>query len=288
MSNMASFKHNKKRNTGLVYEFLVRRMAQQVLENDVPGYQRSVEIVKKYYSEGQPLAAERELFEVIKSTRGVTESAARKILGEVQRHVKLLDQKKVEIKKSNLIKEINYAFGKDFFLAHRVPEYRFLASVHMLLESSRNPGAITESVEKIQIEEALVKYMTTKAPQAQTKSSDRVDGLVCALAAKKFQEKYGATLNKDQKVLIEKFMRAEMSGDKAPLARHLQEEKQRILKVLEVKQHDKMFRDDKIMQDRLFESVTRLASNTMEKTDESTLEEMMLYHKLVEELESDE
>src|SRR3990172_2102359 len=150
MSNMASqFKHRRARNSGLVYEFLVRRLSKSMIDGDRGTYHKTLEVLNRYYSEGTVLSEERELFDVIKNSRCLTESAARRILTEVQKHARKMDARKIDIKKSCLIKEINYAFGKGFFAEHRIPDYRLLASIQMVIDACRNDSVLTESVSKI-------------------------------------------------------------------------------------------------------------------------------------------
>src|SRR5579862_4386511 len=127
------FKHNKKRNAALVYEFLVRQMGHRLLEGDQPGYRDTLRIVRRYFSANTILGAERELFEAVKTTRGVPEIVARRVLGIIRDRFMRLDHRKVDIKKSNLIKEINHGYGREFFTRYRVPEYRMLASIQMFL-----------------------------------------------------------------------------------------------------------------------------------------------------------
>lgn len=283
-----SFRHNKKRNAGLVYEFLVRRMASQMLAQDSSGYQKTFQITKRYYSEGQPLASELELFETIRSTRGVSENVARKVLGEVKNHAAKLDHKLLEIKKSNLIKEVNYTFGKDFFSSHRIPEYRLLASIQMYIGGDSE--TLSESATRAQLEEGLVKFMTTKEPVAQPQRDEKeVDNLVISLAAKKFQERYGKSLNKDQKVILEKYMLATVAGaDMAPLLEHVEQERKRLLLVLNRSKVLKEFRDDAVMKERLNEACDRLRDDVPGMSLDGQVEEIMLYHRLVGELSADE
>lgn len=286
---MASFNHNKKRNSGLVYEFIVRRMGAQLLDEDKAGYARTLEIVKKYYSAETSLAKERELFEVIRNTRGVSEGVARKILGEVARHAKALDRKKIEIKKSNLIKEINHSFGKDFYSAHRVPDYRLLASIQMLIDGYQNGGPIVESVQKIQLEEAIVRFMTTTAPEkGRVSTEEKVDNLVANLAAKKFGELYRGTFNKDQKVLLERYVRATMAGDRVSLGRFLVSERDRLLEKFRVAGIMKEMREDKVMKERMDEAVRKLGSLPVSNGNDEAVEEVILFYKLAEELSSNE
>lgn len=283
---MGSFKHNKRRNAGLVYEFLVRRLGQAMVDQDKMTYRRALEIMQKYYSEGTILCEERELFEVIRNTRGVTESAARRILAEVQKHAQKMDARKVDIKKSNLIKEINYAFGKDFYAEHRVPDYRLLASIQMVVDASRNPRRLAESVAKIQVEEGLVQYMMTRGGYsvAQAPQSE-IDQVVMRMVAKRFEEKYAKTLNGPQKVLLERFIRYEVTGDKVQLTKFLDSEESRVMAALNRAELMKEIIEDKVMAEKLDEAKRHVIKlGTLEERVENT----MLYQKLVEEIESDE
>ena len=80
---MSSIKHSKKRNSGLIYEFLVRQMGLSLLEGDRDTYERSLGIVRRYFSDSTPIGSERVLFDVIRQSRGVTEAAAWRTLDEV-------------------------------------------------------------------------------------------------------------------------------------------------------------------------------------------------------------
>ena len=206
---MASFKHNKKRNTGLVYEFLLRRLSEAMVDSDRSKYDQALGILKKYYGDGTAMAEERELFDVVRNTRGVTESAARRILGEVQHQAQKMDARKIDIKKSNLIKEVNHAYGQNFFNEYRIPEYRLLASIQMVIDAARTNTLIAESVARIQLEEGLVQYMTTKGSYSVTKPATpgEIDALIVRMVTKRFSEKYSKALNASQKILLERYIR---------------------------------------------------------------------------------
>ena len=76
-----------KRAVRLVYEFLVRRLSQSMVERNQQAIQKTLDITRKYFGDETPLAEERELFDVIKNARGLTETAARRVIGEVQRMI---------------------------------------------------------------------------------------------------------------------------------------------------------------------------------------------------------
>lgn len=291
---MATFKHNKKRNCGLVYEFLVRRLSQSMVEKDKGNYQKTLEILRKYYSEKTVLAEERELFEVIKNTRGVSESAARRILNEVQKQARKMDVRKIDIKKSNLIKEVNYSFGQGFFNDFRVPEYKLLASIQMVIDSSRGDAILTESVAKIQLEEGLVQYMTTKGSYTvrPSPSKEDIDTLVMKMVAKRFEEKYSKSLSGTQKMLLEKYIRYQVTGDSRPLRESIVKQIDSISKAFNKARDIKEVKEDAVMLNKLAESAEKFSKDVMgfsvgSQSMDETVEHVMMYQKLVEEVESD-
>jgi hypothetical protein len=281
-----AFKHNKKRNSGLVYEFLVRRLGNQLVEQDRDGAVVTTELVERYFSPGEPLCNELELFKAIRDTRGVSKDTARRILGEVTRQAARQDVKRLDIKKSNLIKELNHTFGRDFFDKHRLPEYRLLASIQLYIDGRRGKK-INENFEAIQLEDGLISWMTSNPP-AKRDVDEQVDELVCTMAAKRFNEKYGNSLNGGQKSLLESYVRSLVTENVTALQKKVENDKNKIAKLLVSSYKMKEVQEDKVMKQRYVEATKRLAKLDTSKADENTIEEMMLFHKLAEELTSNE
>jgi len=285
----SSFKHNKKRNSGLVYEFLVRRLGLTLIDGDKTSYEKTLGIIKKYYSPGQPLAREKEIFDVISKSRGLSEGMSRKILDEVKKHVAKLDVRKIDIKKSNIIKEIHYTFGQDFFDVHRIPQYRLYASIQLLADQyAAGTKSLNEGTSRVQLEESIVKFMTTSSEKTISENKgEKIDSLVAAIAVKKFEQKYSGALNEAQKKTIRKFMNYCMTGNKEQFAREIEEERRNILSKLNESRSMKCFKEDKIMAERLDESVKTLSS--LDKLhSEKTVQEILLFHKLIQELNSND
>ena len=283
---MGTFKHNKKRNSGLVYEFLVRHLSQAMIDKDSNSYQKTLGFVRKYYGENAPIAEEHELFTVVQNTRGVSENAARRILGEVQRQANTIDNKKLEIKKSNLIKEINYTFGQGFWDSHRIPDYRLLATIQMVIDAARSKQQLTESVQNIQLEEGLVQYMTTTSQYTPpVPPREEIDQLVMAITAKKFQEKYSKSLNSDQQVLLEKYMHFQVDGDENKFREFLHKRKSDMTAALGSYFSNVEFVKDQLMTQKMNEAMTKFNSLPFGVSDEF-ISEMMLFENLVEEVKS--
>jgi hypothetical protein len=284
-----AFKMNKKRNAGLVYEFLVRRLGVQLVDRDRDGACKTVEITEKYFGTGKPLTSELELFRAIRDTRGVSQEVARRVLGEVARQARSIDQQTsatFDIKKSNLIKELNHTFGKEFFDRHRLPEYRLFGAIQLFVDGMRG-GRLSENVEALQLEDGLVRWMTSVP--AEPKDLDcQVDELVCTMASRRFGEKYGNALNSGQRSLLETYVRALVTEDSLPLQKKLGEDRDRIARVLVESFSLKEIQGDPVMKRRYVEAAKKLAAADMSRTDDSLIEEMMLYWKLSEELQSNE
>jgi hypothetical protein len=284
---MASkFSHNKKRNGGLVYEFLVRQMGRSLIEQDQRGYGESLGIIKRFYPAGSSMNSEREYFNVIRGARGVSSENARKILGIVKDGYGRLDHRKIEIKKSNLIKDINHSFGQGFYGRHRVPEYRLLASIQMFLDGCRPQRTLMESVQGVELEEALVRYMTSVPPVVTESKKEPVDQIVFTLASRRFQQKYADSLSSAQKRLLEGYTRS-LVDDPENFRKDLVERRQVIMDDIAVSLHTKEVADDKLMRERLVEASTILSGLDLSVVTEKAVQEMMLFERLDEEIRSD-
>lgn len=231
------------------------------------------------------MGEEKELFDVVRNTRGLTEVASRRVLSEVKSVSRKIDLRKLEIKKSNLIKEVNYGFG-DLFYDSRVPDYRLLATIQTFLDTDRTPSRLTESVQLIRMEEVLVHHMMTRAealPAIENKGE--IDRLVMSMVAKRFGEKYNSSLIPAQKNLLEKFIRYQVANDEVPLRLFIEQETKRVREALDAARLMKEITEDPEMVKKLEEARANLNSH---RDITLAVEDLMLYQKLVEEIQSDE
>ena len=278
----SNFNHNKKRNSSLVYEFTVRQMARQMIERDHVGYKRTHDVARRYFGRNAYLAKELELFDVIRSSRGLPEAAARKVLQEVMRHASRLDKRLIEAQKSNLIKEVNRSFGKDFFTKYRVPEYRLLASLQLLFSSASSTNLHERVSHILELEEAVVRYMMS-SPSSPVVEGQQVDRLVLELASKKFQERYGQTLNTPQKKLLETYVRSIVTGETERLSGFIDSQVVEIEKTIQKSRSLAEVRADSVMRERLDEAHAKIAT-LKGSISGDTVQELMLFQKLVAEL----
>lgn len=267
-----------------MFEFLVREMSSAIVSKDNDRYQRCLGIVRKYFSTGQLLSRERQVFELIRKSRGMTETSAQKVLKEVQRISMSLDHRRIDATKSAIIKEVNYSLGKSFF-DHRISDYRLLATTQLLVDSYRNQALMIEGYTFAQLEDSLVRYMTSREPAAPLQEQAEVDGLVAEIVLKKFNDKYGTALNESQRTLLSRYVLATMAEKMDHFAEQMGKERARLLTVLSTAGAMEEFRSDPVMRERLTESVGMLES-MQDMSSESAVEDMLLFQKLAAEIES--
>jgi len=293
MSSNTKFRHNKKRNTGLIYEFLVRKISESLIDNDQKMYKKSIDIIKKYYGEGRPIESEKQLFDAVLLTQGVSSNIAHKIVKEVHSHASKLNYRLIDIKKSNLIREIHKAFGKDFFSEYKINHYRAYASMQLLINSCNPKSTLSESVQRIQLEEALISYMQSsdKVETDDFDEVDEVDDFVCSLAIKKFNDRYRNTLSESQKCILKEYINAisgQLGEDNSTLVSFLEKEKGKIKKVLVESIGFVDISSDEKMVSKLEDATVILENMDFSSPTSKHIEEMMLFCKLVEEIKSNE
>ena len=279
-----TLKHRKKRNAGLVYEFLVRRISSQLIGNDPSGMRKTASVVRRHFCLGSKLAEELELFDVIRKTRGVSESVAKRVLGELKERAGMIDINALEDAKSRLIAEANRSFGVDFFKSYRVPDYRLLATIQIVLDGCRSKKNLSESVQRATLDEELIRFMTSSEKSVKSEGR-KIDPLVLSLAEKRFEEKYGSSLTKEQNVLLESYVRSSMTGEKERLTSLMRSEIDRTTKLMRSCRCIKEMVEDPIMKNKLDEAIKHGESIDVESDD--AVQEVMLLQKLCEELKQD-
>ena len=83
-------KHSKYRNTGLIYELLVKQIAADVLGNNES---TAIKILKKYYSGKTTLAKEYKLYEFVVKNNSVSQSKAETIISTITEVSRKFNQK---------------------------------------------------------------------------------------------------------------------------------------------------------------------------------------------------
>jgi len=282
---MRKLSHNKKRNLGLVYEFLTREVAEAAVARDSSRGAAALAIISEHLSEGRPLYPELSLHRQVIGTRGVSRELARRIVDElkaagIRSHSR---RSLIERAKSELIHEMNRTLGRDVFDRYRIPDYTAHASIGILLSRGLG-GRLEEGIELARIEEHLVSYMTGEATGAS--HYDREATLYAyRTALTLFEREVGRELTAPQSELLREYVRVSLGGNPAPFERTFERQRRSLREVLRARRSDEVFATDPDMAARLDEALAGLDSLPARPDDES-VERLMLYHNLQREIES--
>jgi len=222
--------HNKKRNVGLVYEFIVREITRATLASDKAKVNVGKEILKTYFSKSGELLLELKAFKKLQNSNFSCKETALRFMDSVKTETKL-NHKKLDVEKTALIHEINKSFNSNGeFFNQFVPDYKSFATIQTVLNSWTNPEYIKENNSFVHtLEDKLLVYLTTPkqqvTPSPEIDISKTNDKLVVSLMHKKFEEKYGKLLNERQKNILREFI----LGNDEKLVSHLKEAKEYIV-----------------------------------------------------------
>jgi hypothetical protein len=207
---MNKIKHSKYKNSGILFELLVRQLTADTLEgkdSPIKG------ILTKYFSKTE-LGREYKLYETLLKRTSLTETKANVIVDTLLESSKTLNRKAIKRQKYNLISEIQKHYDLNKFFNHKLPNYKVQAAFYTLMElynldSQTNPEYIITN--KVTILEHL-----TIAPISESRVRENVmdefikedkDTRILAyrVILEKFNEKYD-DLNKHQKSILKELI----------------------------------------------------------------------------------
>jgi hypothetical protein len=204
--------HNKKRNVGVIYEVLIKYIAECMVEKKDSERKIASRIVRKYFSQGTELFKEYRLFKSLTETTVSAPSVACSILIEAKRASRSFDQEKLKKEKSKLIREVNYQLDAKSLYGIRVQNYRLYATIQTALNEWRKD--VPDDLQKLaEYEDKITSWLVTEKTLNDPCFDEKkdVDNFVIRIMAEKFNDRYGSTLSDDQKRLLKKYV---FSNDK--------------------------------------------------------------------------
>lgn len=203
---MKKLKHSKYKNTGILFEMLVRKLTAETLSSDKSV---TIEIIKKYFGKNTELSKELQLYNTLLKEQFKTEAQALDYIRTVKSTYGKLNQSILKRQKYNLVKEISERIVFEDMAKMHIPNYKELASIYMLFEydETDNPKRLMECKNVI-IENGIT---TKKAEQSDSmlqefsSQSKEMRLLSYKLLVDKFNEKYSG-LDESQKQLLNKYI----------------------------------------------------------------------------------
>ena len=123
-------KHSKYKNTGILFELLVRQITTDTLDGkDSP----AKDILKKYFVKSE-LGREYKLYETLLKKTSLTEGKANVVVSTLIDSSKVLNRGAIKRQKYNLISEIQKYYNLNEFFNHKLPNYKVFAAFYTLVE----------------------------------------------------------------------------------------------------------------------------------------------------------
>jgi len=205
-----NIKHSKYKNTGILFELLVR----QITSDTLSGVEsKASSILKKYFTKTE-LGREYKLYESFFKNINVSEAKADMVINTIVESSKQLNRSALRRQKYNLVNEIRKHYNIEDFFKTKLPNYKAQAAIYTILEiysgeNNLNPDQIIENktvllefLTKSTIDKQEVKNNILEEFKQQDKD---VQVLAYKMLLEKFNNKY-ADLNSNQKSILKEFI----------------------------------------------------------------------------------
>ena len=186
-----NIKHSKYKNTGILFELLVRQVTADTLNG---GQSPALNIIKKFFVKSE-LGKELKLYETLTKSKKLNESRSNLLIQTLLESANKLNRKNLKREKYNLINEIKKHYNLDEFFKTKLPNYKTQAAFYTLVEA-QNSSDLIDPEQIVSNKYTILEHLTL-GPVDQEKVKDEV--------IQEFQ-----TYDKDvrmltYKILLEKF-----------------------------------------------------------------------------------
>ena len=200
-----SIKHSKFRNTGLLFELLVRQITSDTLEGKNSA---AINILKKYFVNTE-LGKEYKLYEQVSTYKNLSEAKAELVINTLVETSTKLKRSEIRKQKYNLVREIRDSYNVEKFFKAKVNNYKIFAALNNLIENQSSEKVAPDTVinNKLTILEHLTKAPVA-APADELLEEYKGYGkdiriLTYKMLLEKFNEKYDHLTVKQKEVLRE-------------------------------------------------------------------------------------
>ena len=278
-------KHSKYKNSGILFELLVRQITSDTLEGkDSP----IKEILKKYFVKTE-LGKEYKLYETLLNKTSITEARADLIITSLIESSKNLNRRIIKQQKYNLISEVQKHYNLNEFFNHKLPHYKVHAAFFTLLEIYNSPK-VTNPEYIIDNKMTILEHLTAAKIKEEEvrdnilnefKKEDKdIRSLTYRISLEKFNGKYDE-LNSNQKEILKELL---YSIDNKPRLKEFYLSKtsqlKKELQILNEKVTDKV---TKIKVNEIISLITPSSKNP--RITDNHLINLLQYCDLVKELE---
>ena len=286
---MKKIKHSKFKNTGVLFELLVRQITLEVLNGDKKETAKT--IVREFFAPNTELNKELRLYDILLKEKYSSETKADRLVETVcDAHAKL-NQSTLSKEKFNLIKEVSDKFDIEQFLSSPITNYKVLASIYKVFESKRESNYDIKDIFNSKI--TLIENITSKPSQKLQPTEDKklietykqqdkdLRLLTYKILVETFNKKY-TNLDDSQKNLLKEYINNITNTTK--FKDYVSVELPKIVAELRT---IKSKVEDRVTTIKLSETISVLEKMKMGKTvSDSQVSSIMLSYELIKELKS--
>ena len=276
-------KHSKYKNTGILFELLVRQITADTLKGDDSP---AIDLLKKYFVK-TGLGREYKLYESILKSKVISEGKANSLISTVLDNSKKFNRTSLKRQKYSLINEIKKHYNLEAFFGAKIKNYKEIASVYTLIESY-NTKDVTD-INQINNNKVTLLEFLTKQPISKPKDQliEEFSGydkdlrqITYRVLLEKFNDKYD-NLSTEQKEILKEFI---YSIDSTPALREFYNNKVNLLKDILAEQSKNI--KDKATQIKINEVAKLLTElDKTDKIDNDNLVDLLQYYELVKEIQ---
>ena len=201
-------KHSKYKNTGLIFELLIKQVAADTLSGKESP---AIKIIKKFFTGNSSLGKEYKLYEYVLKNKGVGSKRSEAVLNTVLELSRKLDNETLRKQKYEIVKDLKEVYDLEEFFSIKVESYKPLAALYCLLEATNqnniDPSSIVDN--KVTILEHLTqntqskKHSKDRLIEEYTKYEKDVRLLAYKILLEKFNKQYENLLPEQKHILKE-------------------------------------------------------------------------------------
>lgn len=277
-------KHSKYKNTGILFELLVRQITADTLKG---GDSPAIDLLKKYFVKTE-LGREYKLYESVLKSKVLNEGRANMIVSTILEASQKFNKSALRKQKYNLINEIKNHYILENFFGSQIKNYKELAALYTLIEGYNSKEQI-DSDQLVSSKITLLEHLTEKQVEVNVVKEDifkefatydkdlRI--LTYRVLLEKFNEKYEG-LSDEQKQVLKEYIN---SVDSTPGLRDFYNSKINELKS-SLNTEAKNIKD-KAIQIKITEVAKLLTElSKTDKVGDSNLVDLLQYYELVKEI----
>ena len=276
--------HSKFKNTGIIFELLVRQIASDTLAGKDC---KAIEIINEHFKKGTELNKELYLYNVLLKTKYDSKDKADMLISATLDSRKKLNQSDLRRQRYNVIKSIKENYVLDEFVKSKINNYRELASIYQLFESAI--GNITP-IDIVTSKCTLLEHITSKKVEESSIRTSLINEyekldkesrlLTYKILIDSFNAKY-KTLSARQKTLLREYINN--ISDNTKLSEYIKSE---IKTIKEELSNSVKLIEDQIVKIKVKEIIKQLNPilENKGKVKDSHIKTLMKFYELIDEI----